>query len=238
MGGVAEDQEKSMPPPAWRRMKSYEQDEVQSKSAGKLRRRRCIQCCGCLSALMLIIIIVGVILIFTVFRVKDATVTLNSISFDKLKVSRLPTIDPSNPFAQPTTPSVNMTMMADMSIKNPNIASFKFNNATTSIFYDGSQVGEARNPAGNARARRTLHMNLTVELFITANSSSSEKVQHLLSDIRSGSLSINSYTWIDGRVNVLNIFKRYIIVKMNCTVDVSLSSMSMQDMKCEEHVEL
>ncbi|KAJ4951799.1 hypothetical protein NE237_028631 [Protea cynaroides] len=234
---VEEEQSRRVSLP-WQRINSLREEDAQWKSAGKLRWRRCIQCCGCLSALMLIFGIILLILVFTVFRIKDVAISLNSVTFEKMSISNPPAPRGGFPFNQTplTSPSVNMTMIADLTIKNPNIASFKYNNATTNLYYDGYHIGEALNPAGNARARKTFHMNLTVEISIKPDSSSFVQVYQLSDDLNFGSLKIDTYTWIDGRVNALNIFKRYIIVKMNCTMMVNMTSSSIEYLNCREAI--
>ncbi|XP_043718104.1 uncharacterized protein LOC122666058 [Telopea speciosissima] len=130
-------------------------------------------------------------------------------------------------------------MTADMSVKNPNIASFKFNPGTTILYYYGSEIGQANNPAGNAQAKKTMQMYLTINLYIEADSSTPGKLQHLTNDLSSGEMSLNSYTVLNGRVNVLNIFKKNIEIKMNCTMTVVISStMSLKDMQCTSEVKL
>ncbi|XP_043718102.1 late embryogenesis abundant protein At1g64065-like [Telopea speciosissima] len=221
-----------------------DEEDVSVDSKKKLRRKRCIQCCGCVSISILIVVIILIILIFTVFKVKDPTMSLNSVSFDHISVSNAttPSTTPPNLPATTTTtnPSINATMTADMSVKNPNIASFKFNPATTILYYYGSEIGNAKNPAGNAKAKKTMQMNLTISLFIEADSSTPTKLEHLTSDLSSGQMTMSSYTVLDGRVNVLNIFKKNIEIKMNCTMTILISTtaMSLKDMQCTNQVKL
>ncbi|MCD7449588.1 hypothetical protein HAX54_000653 [Datura stramonium] len=57
-----------------------------------------------------------------------------------------------------------LTVSADVSVKNPNSISFKFNEATTNLFYDDVVVGEALTPPGTVNAQRTLRINMSVGL--------------------------------------------------------------------------
>ncbi|CAK7335619.1 unnamed protein product [Dovyalis caffra] len=161
-----------------------DEEEIRSKQS-KTRRRNCIKCCGCITAIFLILATTIVVLVLTVFDVKDPVINMN-----KLVVLRLELANGT------LRTDVNVTLLADVSVKNPNAASFKFNNGTTTVYYGGKMVGEANTPPGKAKARRTLHMNVTVDLI-------PEKllaVGSLMSDISSaGALTMSSNTIIGGK---------------------------------------
>ncbi|KAL5792322.1 hypothetical protein ACOSP7_000916 [Xanthoceras sorbifolium] len=188
------------------------------------RKRTCIKCCGCVTALLLIIAIVIVILIFTVFRVKDPKIKLNGFT-----VTRLELINGTVP-----KPGVNMSLIADVSVKNPNVASFKYRNTTTNLYYRSMLVGEARGPPGRARARRTLRMNITVDVITDRLLSN----PNLTTDAASGLLNMDSYSRIGGRVNILNIFKRHVTVRMNCSLTINISSQAIEEQKCKRKVDI
>lgn len=190
----------------------------------KLKRKRCIKCCGIISALLLLQAIVVIILIFTVFKVKDPIIKMNGVTITKLEL-----INNTIP-----KPGVNMSLIADVSVKNPNVASFKYSNTTTTLFYHGSVVGEARGPPGKAKPRRTMRMNITVDI-ITDRLLSNPNLQ---SDVGSGLLTMSSYSKVPGRVKMLSIIKKHVVVKMNCTITVNISSQAIQDQKCKRKVSL
>ncbi|KAB1219514.1 hypothetical protein CJ030_MR3G012310 [Morella rubra] len=190
----------------------------------KIKRKRCIKCCGYIAALMAIQAVVIVILIFTVFRVKDPIIKMNGVT-----ITRLELINNTTP-----KPGVNMSLTADVSVKNPNVASFKYRNTTTTLFYHGAVVGEARVPPGQAKPRRTMQMNISVDI-ITDRLLSSPNLQ---ADVGSGLLTMSSYSRIPGRVKMLSIIKKHVVVKMNCTMTVNISSRAIQNQKCKRKVNL
>ncbi|OWM64285.1 late embryogenesis abundant protein At1g64065-like [Punica granatum] len=191
----------------------------------KTRRKRCIiKCCGCVTAILLIQAVAIVILIFTVFRVRDPAIKMNRVT-----VTRLELINGTVP-----KPGVNMSLVADVSVKNPNYASFKYQNTTTTLYYHGALVGEARGPPGRARARRTMRMNITVDIITDRLISST----YLSADVRSGILSMSSYSRIPGRVKMIGIIRKYVIVKMNCSMTVNISSQAIKEQKCKRRVDL
>ncbi|XP_010251606.1 PREDICTED: late embryogenesis abundant protein At1g64065-like [Nelumbo nucifera] len=202
---------------------SSDEDEATFYSK-KLRRRKYIKCCGCITALLLLPAIAIIVLAFTVFRVREPEIKMNSVKIDGLElVSGII-----------SGTSINMSLTADVSVKNPNFASFRFGNASTTVYYRGTVVAEARNPPGHAKARRTLRMNVTVDVITDRLISN----PNLISDISSRMLAMSTYTRIGGRVNILKIVKRHVTVKMNCTMTVNITSQAIQDQNCRRHVKL
>ncbi|KAL6986329.1 hypothetical protein U1Q18_019696 [Sarracenia purpurea var. burkii] len=189
------------------------------------RPKNCVKCCGCIAALILIQAVIVLVLIFTVFHVKDPVLKMNSVKIQGLDLINGATL----------RPGANLTVTADVSVKNPNIASFKFSNATTTtVYYDGVVVGEGRNPPGVAKARRTLRRNVTIDVML-------ERilvVPRLRSDLSFGALNISSFTSVSGRVKILKIFKKHVVVKMNCTMTVNVTSQAIQDQNCRPSVSI
>ncbi|XP_050229550.1 uncharacterized protein LOC126678699 [Mercurialis annua] len=124
----------------------------------------------------------------------------------------------------------NVIFSVDVSIKNPNYASFKFGNGSSTVFYGGRKVGEAITPSGTAKARRTTHMNVTVNLV----PEKMLEVPRLLEDVRLGQLSMNSSTVISGKVKIVNIVKKYYVVEVNCSVTYDFSTLEIQQ-HCSPH---
>ncbi|KAJ9148000.1 hypothetical protein P3X46_030099 [Hevea brasiliensis] len=189
----------------------------------KLHQRKCIKCCGCFIAFLLILAVTVLVLFFTVFHIKDPVVRMNTLTLDLE-----PLLLPNGSFSFRT--DANVTLLADISLKNPNFASFKFNNGTTTVLYGGTVVGEARTPSEKAKARRTIHMNVTVNMI-------PEKILEVASwvkDAISGSLTVSTSTVIDGKVKILNIIKKHLAVEVNCTIKYHFLSQEIQE-NCRPH---
>ncbi|KAE8679535.1 desiccation protectant protein Lea14-like protein [Hibiscus syriacus] len=186
--------------------------------------KKFIKCLGSIAALTTVLAAVVITLIFTVLRVKDPTIEMNGIT-----VTNLELINGTTP-----KPGSNITVRADVSVKNPNIASFKYRNTTTTLYYYGKVVGNARGPAGRAKPRRTVRMNITIDIIMDRLLAS----PNLMSDASSGTLTMSSYSRIGGRVNMLNIIKRHVTVKMNCSMTVDIFSQAIQAQKCKRKVDL
>lgn len=177
-------------------------------------RRRClIWCGGCCGATVVILGLLALILALTVFKVKDPELSLNALYLDNIDAGFR---DPSNGLG--TLLSVNATITADMSIKNPNAASFRFANSSTEIAYNGDVLGVAYVPAGNAKAHRTARMNVTVEVLADKLSSH----PNITTDIFGGDLRLSSFTEIGGRVNVLGIYKKHLDLQLRCNLTIAV----------------
>lgn len=191
----------------------------------RLRRRKVIKCCGCITASVLLLAVIIVVLIFTVFKVKDPIIRMNGIKTTKLELIN------NNTTPKPGT---NMSFVADVSVKNPNFVSFRYTNTTTTLYYHDSIVGEARSPPGLARARRTARMNVSMDI-ITDNLMSSSNFSK---ELGSGILSMRSYSRVPGQARILKIFKKHVVVKMNCFITFNVSGLAIQDLKCKRKVKL
>ncbi|XP_019150964.1 PREDICTED: late embryogenesis abundant protein At1g64065-like [Ipomoea nil] len=187
---------------------------------------KCIKCCGCCTAVLLVVAVAIIVLATTVFHVKDPTIKMNTITIEGLSFLRAGNLNPSV--------NNNLTLVSEVSVKNPNAASFKFDEAATSLFYDGKVVGEAKIPAGNARARRTLQLNVTVDVMV-------EKlleVPRLKSDLVTGELPVAIYTTIHGKVNLLRIVKKSATLKMNCTMSFNILRQDIENLHCLRDISL
>nr|XP_010924768.1 uncharacterized protein LOC105047520 [Elaeis guineensis] len=198
------------------------------RPARYLRKRRCVLwCCGCCGLTVVVLGIVILILSLTVFKVKDPTLTMNSITLSGINTGLSTGSDPV---------SLNATLTADISIKNPNVASFKFDNSTTEFYYHAATVGVAYAPDGKVSAHRTVRMNVTVDVLIDQVVM---RTNRTLSLITGTELNLTSHTDLNGRVNVLGIYKRDIYVMMKCSMSLEVSAFSQQitNTACQANVD-
>ncbi|KAK7274295.1 hypothetical protein RIF29_15378 [Crotalaria pallida] len=190
----------------------------------KTKHTKIIKLCGCITATILLLSVVIIILSFTVFRVKDPKLTTNGITLTNLDLmlNNVPQV------------KLNMSLLIDLSIKNPNVAFFKLGNTTTTVYYRGVAVAEGRTLPGLVKARGTLRMNVTTDMVADRLVSSPD----LVADVTKGEMNLSSYSVIPGRVNILSIVKKHVDVRMNCFVVVNISSRAIQDMNCHYKVKL
>ncbi|KAL9232903.1 hypothetical protein vseg_007965 [Gypsophila vaccaria] len=195
--------------------------EPDSNSTRKLKPSR--RCCSllCLLGTIVTIITLIIILAFTVFKVKEPMMTLDSIRLGMDDVSGLVFM-----------PGSNITMTVDATVKNRNVGDFKFSNTTSIIFYDGIMVGQAYGPPGVAPARRSMKMNIIVEIVMARLL----KAPNITSDLGSGLFTMDSYTRAVGKVKLI-IVKKSVVVEMNCTVTFNFTSQEIRDQQCKSHID-
>jgi hypothetical protein len=194
------------------------------RSVQYLRRRRCaLWCCGCCASTVVVLGIVALVLALTVFRIKDPELTMNRVTLEGID-GDLGTA--SHPV------SVNATLNADISIKNPNVASFRFARSETDFYNAGETVGVAYAPAGEVGADRTVRMNVTLDVLADRISPNVNATDLIFGT----DYNVTSYTHITGRVNVLGIYKRDLDIKMNCSITLEVGAFTTVQSKATDCV--
>ncbi|KAJ1388152.1 Late embryogenesis abundant protein [Sesbania bispinosa] len=173
--------------------------------------------CVCLLALLLLLaaILIGVA-ILTVFHVNDPIMQINNVKVAKFNLLG------------------NTTLIADVSMKNPNVASFEYSNTTTTLYYRGIMVGEARGPPGKAKARHTIRMNMTMNVITPRIVSS----PYFKKDLHSGVFTIGSFSRVPGKVKILNLFKKHVVVTTDCITTFSIFSQETNKQICKWNVKI
>ncbi|MBA0634315.1 hypothetical protein Godav_024878 [Gossypium davidsonii] len=202
---------------------SSDDDEALSMEM-QLRKRRYIQCCGCIAALFLILAVVVLVLSFTVFRIGDPLIRLNSLTIQSLDISTNGSLKTH----------VNLTLLVDVSVKNPNAATFKFDNGSTTIYYGGRVVGEGVHFQEKIKPRRTLRRNVTVEIDPVKFVDVPDFITDLMVAKR---LNVSSHTRISGRVNIMNLVKKHVVVKFSCSMTVRFPSIGFHGEKCKPELD-
>ncbi|ONK54824.1 uncharacterized protein A4U43_UnF10950 [Asparagus officinalis] len=124
----------------------------------------------------------------------------------------------------------NLTVIADVSVKNPNALPFKFKSSTTTLLYGTKQVGVAYGPPGQVGARGTLRTNVTMNVISSKLVGDSK----FMEDVGKGSLELETSTMVGGKVTILGMFKRHVDVMMKCSVSVEIGSQKILDQQCTQ----
>ncbi|XP_047320263.1 uncharacterized protein LOC124924247 [Impatiens glandulifera] len=172
-----------------------------------------LKCCGCIAALTSILFVTFLILFFTIFRIKNPIIKLNSITINGVMID---------------TNGSNFILIADVSIRNPNLTAFKFGNATTEIYYGAKVMGEDIIPTGESKAKETMRMNMTIEIM----AGKLLEDTNFRSDPKTGELRMRSYTRIEGRVKITRLVKKHVVATMNCTIIINVKSMAVENQNC------
>lgn len=128
-----------------------------------------------------------------------------------------------------TSPSAsfNVTMIARMSIMNPNFGGFDYGNSTVSVMYGVVSVGAWEMSGAIIEARETKEINVMVNMRLLVRSGN-----NVTNEIHSGILKLRSYTKLSGTVHLLKMVKKRKIVGMACSMNLNLTSHSIHRIQC------
>ncbi|KAK4802956.1 hypothetical protein SAY86_001159 [Trapa natans] len=127
--------------------------------------------------------------------------------------------------------SFDVNFTAPVRIKNTNFGPYKYDAATVIFTHGGVEVGQAAIPKGKANLKSTKKVNVAVTVnssAVAGNSSSS-----LGSELSSGVLTLNSRGRLNGKVELMFIFKKKKSTDMNCSISISMASKAVQSVRCE-----
>ncbi|KAL5551862.1 hypothetical protein UlMin_002038 [Ulmus minor] len=181
----------------------------------KLKRRsQNLKCYGYILAFVVFQIAVILIFSLTVMRVKTPSLRLTSVTLRNLNYN---------------TTSFDMTLVAQIAVKNKNFGHFRFDNSTVNVTYGGVIVGDGDIVKARAKARKTRRMNVTIELSSNGVSDDTK----LRNDLSSGNLTLSSLASVRGKVTIMKVMKKRKTANMNCTMIVNLPSQTVHDLACE-----
>ncbi|KAJ3701791.1 hypothetical protein LUZ61_005496 [Rhynchospora tenuis] len=177
-----------------------------------VNRRHIIYFCACSTTITATLGLLILILSFTLFKVRDPTLTMNSIKVYNFNINVS--------MGQKNFVSANVTLVGDISIKNPNIVSFKFDRTVTEFYYHEETLGVAYAPAGQLGARNATRLNVTLDVLADRIVEDTNATANALFD---GELGLTSYTSVNGRVSVFGLYKKELNVGLNCSIVLGVS---------------
>ncbi|RYQ83126.1 hypothetical protein Ahy_B10g101749 [Arachis hypogaea] len=161
-------------------------------------------CCGATAAIVILLVVILVILIFTVFKQKDPTVTLQSV---KVKEASLVTFP---------IEAINVSLGILLTVENPNYGSFSYHNSTAYLNYRGKLLATAPLHEDTLPARGSLNISTTLNFY----ADDLMKLLDLVADFVEGVINFTSTTTLEGRVKVLNLFKKKATSSSFCDISV------------------
>lgn len=188
---------------------------------GSSKKRRGRNCCFICLAVLLLLGLLFLILGLTVFKAKKPVITVNSVSLRDFSVDILQV-------------HLNVTLQADLSVRNPNRVGFKYDSTSAILQYKGQVVGDAPIPAGGIGSRDTRPMNITLTVMADRLLSNSG----LYSDILSGSgmLPLTTYVKLSGVVRVL--FKIHVKTTTSCDLYIDVLNRKLANQTCHYKTKL
>lgn len=108
-------------------------DSTPIKMSESVEKRRKKKICLLVMAVIVVVSVVIVILGLTVFKARDPKVQINTINLETFSIRAR---------------SLNMSLLLDLTVHNPNREVFEYTGGVTRLFYYGDPVGQTRLPAG------------------------------------------------------------------------------------------
>ncbi|XP_023007254.1 uncharacterized protein LOC111499794 [Cucurbita maxima] len=187
------------------------------------RKRRNICIAVLLSLIVLVILIL--ILAFTVFKPKQPTITVDSVSLLDLNISLN---------AARFGVDLNLTLIVQLTVENPNKVAFQHSDGTAVVSYRGEEVAEAPIPSGRLSPDGTEKMNLTLTMMADRLLAKSE----LFSDVIAGELPISTFARLAGKMTVIGVFKIRVVALSSCDLTIDIRNRSVEDQRCEYRTKL
>ncbi|CAA7406162.1 unnamed protein product [Spirodela intermedia] len=207
--------------------KEEEAVRTQQQQRQRRRRRRLAWACGLFLLLLVILGTVALVLALVVFKIREPTATLNSVTLKRI-ASQLSLAS--------FTLQLNLTLHLDLLIHNPNRASFSYGSGDTAVLYRGISVGQGNVQPGRIPARGDAHLavNLTVDAARFAGD-----LPGLTQDLIAGRLELDTSTRIPGRVSFLGFIKRRALVLSGCEFVIGgLPQPKILEQQCRQKTEL
>lgn len=212
-----------LPSPTVHPAPRYDAEDVEAPTAAATRwrsaqylrkRRRCALCCGgcCVTAVVVVGVVI-LVLALTVFKVKEPRLTVNHVWLTSISAG------PGTGGLTDPAVAVNATLVADVSVKNPNAAAFRFSRSETDVSYRGQTVSVAYAPAGSVGADRTVRMNVSIDLLGDRLARAASNGTGLLFGRE---YDFDTFTAINGTVKVLGIVKKDVEIRLNCSIIVEV----------------
>ncbi|KAI4302941.1 hypothetical protein MLD38_038629 [Melastoma candidum] len=194
----------------------YPRSDMDSLSPEEEKRKKRIKWAIYITAFSVFQVMVILVFALVIMKVRTPKFRIGDI--------RIQTFDTGNS----ASPAFNMTFIAPIRIKNANFGPYKYDASSVEFTYGGVPVGQAAIPKSKANFRSTKKLDVTVSL----SSASLQSTSGLASELSTGTLTLGSQGQLDGKVEMMLIFKKKKSTQMNCTVTFNVTTKSVQDTKC------
>ncbi|KAK4363014.1 hypothetical protein RND71_018255 [Anisodus tanguticus] len=126
--------------------------------------------------------------------------------------------------------SFNITINVILSVKNTNFGPYKYRNSSVYIYYNGVSIGEAFVSQGKAGFKSTKKFNVIVNI---SSKDMLRKDSQLRNDLNSGTLILTSKSKLEGKVELMFVFKKKKSTEMDCTITIGLADKVIRDIVCD-----
>ncbi|KAL3521579.1 hypothetical protein ACH5RR_019728 [Cinchona calisaya] len=194
---------------------NHAKHDIESSELRKKKRMKCLAYVAAFAVFQTAIILIFVL---TIMKVRTPKFRVRSANVESFEVDRAA-----------NNPSFNLTMNAELGVKNANFGNYKFQNSTIVFYYGDVSVGEAVIRKTKAGWRSTKKLNVVVNLSSNVVPSNSQ----LGNDLNSGVLTLHSRSTLNGKVELLFIFKKKKSIKMDCTLTIAVTDKNVRGISCK-----
>jgi len=165
-----------------------------------MKRKPVVICCSVLLALIVVLAIVFIVLYFTVFRPRSPQVAATVVSMR---------LEPGSDFSSLLAIKFNLSYDVDVTVNNPNYASFRYGDVVTELTYYGLPVGQSLMLAGEMKARATQTVGATVVVEVDKVVKSFNFIQDFASGVLNPpfKMPFQTRTTVAGKAVVAGTFK-------------------------------
>lgn len=125
--------------------------------------------------------------------------------------------------------SLNMTVIADLTLHNTNFGRFDFRGGSVALLYGNATFGAASIHGGRVGGRERGRIGAAVEV----SGGPSENYMNISRDIELNLVRLTTVAELRGEIRVMKIVNRHRTASMNCSMDVNLRGQQVQNLSCQ-----
>ncbi|XP_062076007.1 late embryogenesis abundant protein At1g64065-like [Humulus lupulus] len=185
--------------------------ESAMQSSKELKRKKRIKL-----AIYIAIFVVFQIIVITVFGL-----VIMKAKTPKLRLSNNIDIQSAS-VGNSSSPSFDISFVAQLRVKNSNFGPYKFDNTTATFTYGGATVGQVIVPKGKVGLKSTKKINVIVSLSSSQlpNNANPAGKQYWTPDL---TLTLGATAKMTGKVELMWIMKKKKSTNMNCTLIIDVN---------------
>ncbi|KAF8031335.1 hypothetical protein BT93_D0503 [Corymbia citriodora subsp. variegata] len=192
-------------------------NEAQSVPSQEERRKKRIKWAAYIAAFTVFQVAVIVVFVLVIMKARTPKFRVGTLQIQSLDTTQ--------------ARSFKASFLAPIRIKNNNFGPYKYDASTVNFTFGGVQVGQVTIPKSKANFMSTKKIDLNVNL--SSGNLSSSVSSTLQSQLSSGVLTLMSEAKLNGKVEVMIIFKKKKSTKMNCTMEINVSPKTLKSVSCK-----
>ncbi|GAV85086.1 LEA_2 domain-containing protein [Cephalotus follicularis] len=181
-----------------------------------VRKERCNKCFVYFLAFFVLLCAIVLVLALIVMHPRNPGIKLSSVTVKNLE------------HGNGTQPYLNVTLVAEVTIKNTNFGEFRYVDTNGSVLYGVMEIGNMKFRQGSVKARETNKFDVNMDV----RSYRLQETRDLSIDINDGMVNLTSNAELEGNMYLLKYVMKKRTAKLNCGMRLNLTSQSIQDLAC------